>query len=1226
MKISLRKKGYSREGNIRNRLFRRSILTLLAAGMSIAAYGQQESNTPHKLPDAELSEHEQDLFRRLNDYDVKPEKVSYDDELGEYVYQVSKKYYDQFSYKWTDAEGKEHTSVLTERATEPQQILALLKEVYTNPLIPGFRRDRYEQEEVQSLFKVRNNVDGMEGSDEYTSSTFYQRDYNAAPKRKDYVTVPYEPCNFGPFRVAEGEEIKEVVKPFNGATALLVEMNDDFYSGTDGKPLFPSYKYGEIPYDQGTRALDYVEAVTIMPKQSYIDETSSDNPGFMFNMEASISKCFIVTKGNNRPYKAFTHRYMVDMPDPDDPEKKVHATLAEDGSAYMIYDPSKGTTSDIQADKKPFSIDAGPLFYNMYEEFSPSNTGPITEAYTRMNEGKTFEVDHNCSSAIAQEHDVILGKKNDVNEKFNINLMFFLPDKRFAGITNYSKDDLELKKQLEDKKSAGTLTDDEQEKLDKLAYGPYAPYTFYAEKHKPYFFFNKIYAKIDGKIKVSSGETHKTADGKERVLTDVALVPLHWESLYKTIIKQNDVESFHVHRIRNVEVIKDPVTWDQIIIRNLEDGSNIDLTYIGSDGDNSELLRKIGPNVAVYILEKNAAERAGEAVRYIIYGKRAGTEFSAVESNLVYGFLPNLENGLTLRLAKAYSKYENGANNYVNDLALTHTGYVTAADSETGKAYTILDEPSNPVYSDLLTGEMKNVGGTNPADISDVKFKDLTLVLTRTDELLTGNTEILMKCNLADAVKPGNEQWLRQYTWKIEGIPVYTYALIVDVPFFDYVTGEPTGSWLKMAYNWDEYNNNKGNSTFRPLQDNGDVLGSFKDVFSQSLIGLNGADYPGRYRYQLKVIPNSEAVTVDAKGILQSNRPAVDVPKREYRIGYEGFTRESIENDTDYKNLLDPNRPGVAFTVSNNPYVTQYSFHCESHGAKLAHVERFPGGIYQPYLNSVDNVEMQLEPTADGYSGELSLILNREVYEDDNLVMVLEFSNTGENLYTNGNTYGFPIKTMPKIPQVSSASLTSYYYSFNDQAQYEGANNWYYNKLSHSTTDYDNNNIFRFAGYGIWVNGTNNEGESEYQVGIHDVNMPEDYYLADFEYNLVHGKEKPSDDNKMKIHSPTRLYSEIINPNYLIPSYNPLGTQPQIMTLDASDVPGTGMYVVSDYAGERQTLDGRQVTTEIDSVNADSSEAAEYFNLQGMKVSEKNLTPGIYIRIKGNRTDKIVIR
>ena len=43
----------------------------------------------------------------------------------------------QITFTWTDKSGKTHTSNLSETATEPEHIFALIKEVYTNPKVPG---------------------------------------------------------------------------------------------------------------------------------------------------------------------------------------------------------------------------------------------------------------------------------------------------------------------------------------------------------------------------------------------------------------------------------------------------------------------------------------------------------------------------------------------------------------------------------------------------------------------------------------------------------------------------------------------------------------------------------------------------------------------------------------------------------------------------------------------------------------------------------------------------------------------------------------------------------------------------------------------------------------------------------------------------------------------------------------------------------------------------------
>ena len=57
----------------------------------------------------------------------------------------NKAYYDAISYQWTDASGVTHENAITEVATDPYQIVALLKKVYCDPIIPGPLYSAYDK-------------------------------------------------------------------------------------------------------------------------------------------------------------------------------------------------------------------------------------------------------------------------------------------------------------------------------------------------------------------------------------------------------------------------------------------------------------------------------------------------------------------------------------------------------------------------------------------------------------------------------------------------------------------------------------------------------------------------------------------------------------------------------------------------------------------------------------------------------------------------------------------------------------------------------------------------------------------------------------------------------------------------------------------------------------------------------------------------------------------------
>lgn len=1187
-------------------------LTVLATFLTIGLFpaaADTDSNQA-QIPNKKLSAHEQRLFDLLKEkgYEIEPTKVGYDenlkvddklpdDEKGEYIWQVSRPYYDQFFYNWKDANEQEHTSNLLDRATDHNQMLALLREVYTNPLIPGFRRDmswdkldedgsgvKNEHDE----FKVKNLFDGASGKPQIGSDGKYVKDdkdnpiydNNAETWRKDHVTVAYDHCNYGLFRDDEFWK-KPVIKPFNGATALLIELNDDFYSGRNGEELnaenlFTSYQSayneGRTPPDRALEALKYISAIRVIPLQFYVSPESSDHPGFLFNINVSLSKCFVVTKGVNRPYKAYTHREQIN-------DTNGKATLGK--GEKETFDPFAENPTT-----KPFEVDAGSVFYNMYEEFSPTNSGPMFDAYKDMSTGKIFEVDHNCSSVIGQEHDIIFGSESAHTQIYNVNLMFFLPDKRFQGITDKQAGDTRI----------------------------YSCYTFYPPGNRPYFFFNRIYADIDEKIMPETvSNTVVTANGEKVTLDNHALVPLHWESLYKTIIQQKEEEAFRIYRMSEGEMKTTPIPGDQIVIRD-ENGT----TYVPKEGDllDGEIWRKIDQHVKVYVIEDNLMERPGEAVKYVIHGIRAGSDFEAVESNIVVGWLPNLTKGLTMHLTQVGSKYEKRTNHYSNEVQLIHTGYDEQGDGKTNVA-----APGNLLYSDILDEDFSRT--------KMPKFKNVVMELVRYADGGSDPT-VVMTCDL-----PSDKANLSIYDWGKPAENDEKFALILDLVFTptnDSGVVTIKGSQVDVvrntihaAYNFDVYQESKGTMSFRPLDAQEGVLGLFVDNFIQSIEGY----FPTEYKYVLRVVPRASDVQrllTEENGIIESNPVNVQVPNRTYRVGYQGFTYDEVYNDTDYKNGLTTNRPGVAFTVANNPYVAQYEFRCTTHSRALARVERYPGGVFRPFLVESDEVNLrELPRTAESFTGELSMLLDHWVDPGDDMTLVLHFRDSEENAYTNGNSYGFPIKKMPPIPKAKQSGFFAGYSTKNSRD--DTSPKIYHCAIQHITDYYQTQPNFRFAGYSVWAKGTDNETKTtmEYFRAFHNADMA--YYEHDREmlYNFEFGTRdlKSHSDMSVTVDSPTRMYSEIIYPENVIPAYNPLGTD-AVPSVQAGSI-YTGRYVVSPIDEMTHTIHYLDdVVTGVDGIETED-QTVEYYNLQGIRVPEGHLTRGIYIRRTGNKTEKVLI-
>ena len=109
-----------------------------------------------------------------------------------------KSFYEGRTYTWTNANGGTVTSNLADPATDPRQIMALLKEVYTNKEIPG-------------IWQCGYTADGKrEGDIDYTI------DNGFLGLSKDPISKAYD--------IPEGD-----YKPNEeGYTTLIVKVKDDW--------------------------------------------------------------------------------------------------------------------------------------------------------------------------------------------------------------------------------------------------------------------------------------------------------------------------------------------------------------------------------------------------------------------------------------------------------------------------------------------------------------------------------------------------------------------------------------------------------------------------------------------------------------------------------------------------------------------------------------------------------------------------------------------------------------------------------------------------------------------------------------------------------------------------------------------------------------------------------------------------------------------------------------
>lgn len=177
-----------------------------------------------------------------------------------------KSFYEGRTYTWTNANGGTETSNLADPATDPRQIMALLKEVYTNKEIPG-------------IWQCGYTADGKrEGDIDYTI------DNGFLGLSKDPIYNAYD--------IPEGD-----YKPNEeGYTTLIVKVKDDW------KPVMKQ----NLSQDETLNYIaNSIESVQILTDGVYIPATGADgkknpNPGAVYRLSSNANRLFFMTKGRGR--------------------------------------------------------------------------------------------------------------------------------------------------------------------------------------------------------------------------------------------------------------------------------------------------------------------------------------------------------------------------------------------------------------------------------------------------------------------------------------------------------------------------------------------------------------------------------------------------------------------------------------------------------------------------------------------------------------------------------------------------------------------------------------------------------------------------------------------------------------------------------------------------------------------------------------------------------------
>ncbi len=330
-------------------------------------------------------------------------------------------------YNWTDSTGVTHKSTLGDIATDPDQIIAMLTEVYTNKTIPGNFKRGYSTTGGTDPYNdvYYSGVGAISRGNGYNNASYYtyynNRGWNIEGNIK-YV-------NSGSVYYAYMDTTQ--YKPYNeGVTLMLVEVRDDFektgpttYTVTDEYVTYTKFD-DDVYKNLRQQILRSIKSVRIVHEALRTGE--GFDKGTLFKIDADkLNKFYMMAKGQLR----WAHNQR-------------ETTFSMGGSNYYLSDECAPPNYSYFRYNSTTYVDryvdmyAHPLFYHMFEQFSPvandatSNKADIYQDLVNMSK---FNVEHDCMAVVPlRNHQFqMYGDESAAADCQDVrDLMFFVPDYR----------------------------------------------------------------------------------------------------------------------------------------------------------------------------------------------------------------------------------------------------------------------------------------------------------------------------------------------------------------------------------------------------------------------------------------------------------------------------------------------------------------------------------------------------------------------------------------------------------------------------------------------------------------------------------------------------------------------------------------------------------------------------------------------------------------------------
>ena len=336
-------------------------------------------------------------------------------------------------YSWTDDNGDTHSSSLKDPATDPNQMIAMIREIYTNKNLPGNLRRGFDAnggDNTPNQDVYYTGVGGIklkDGATNYMRANSYDFDdiYGwgitgkiATPAK---ATLALTGDNTGQTTDAYYTHMQlDQYKPNDeGLTLLLVELKDTYVDGSNDAIYADETSYATEKDRLKAYFQNTVKSIRVIT--GYKRTGSGVNSGTLFKIDCNqMNKFFLLAKGqlnlDHNTLDFFSDVSWIDQ------NQNLDFCIAPVQMHFNTY--------DFFTDEN-----TSPLFYHMFEQFSPvanDAQAGLEDIYQNLVNMDSFGVLHDCIGITGMNHEFMMyGPESlDADCQDVRDLMFFIPDYR----------------------------------------------------------------------------------------------------------------------------------------------------------------------------------------------------------------------------------------------------------------------------------------------------------------------------------------------------------------------------------------------------------------------------------------------------------------------------------------------------------------------------------------------------------------------------------------------------------------------------------------------------------------------------------------------------------------------------------------------------------------------------------------------------------------------------